>query len=125
MSTSLLAFLPHPPTQKSFELRHEWQMPLTELLLTYAPDIDIHIIPDKTVDTTYYPKKARKKHHNLRVLKNAFTSLLILLFATLLSLLFHEVGFTNPNIIMVYILGVLLTSVATSHQIYSLILPGG
>ena len=100
--------------------RHLFGKPtLTELLLTYAPDI--HIIPDKTVDTTYYPKRARKKHHNLRVLKNAFTSLLILLFATLLSLLFHEVGFTNPNIIMVYILGVLLTSVATSHQIYSLI----
>lgn len=102
--------------------RHLFGKPtLTELLLTYAPDIDIHIIPDKTVDTTYNPKRARKKHHNLRVLKNAFTSLLILLFATLLSLLFHEVGFTNPNIIMVYILGVLLTSVATSHQIYSLI----
>lgn len=102
--------------------RHLFGKPtLTELLLTYAPDIDIHIIPDKTVDTTYYPKRARKKHHNLRVLKNAFTSLLILLFATLLSLLFHEAGFTNPNIIMVYILGVLLTSVATSHQIYSLI----
>ena len=102
--------------------RHLFGKPtLTELLLTYAPDIDIHIIPDKTVDTTYYPKRARKKHHNLRVLKNAFTSLLILLFATLLSLLFDEVGFTNPNIIMVYILGVLLTSVATSHQIYSLI----
>jgi two-component system sensor histidine kinase KdpD len=94
---------------------------LTELLLSYAPDIDIHIIPDKTVDTTYHPKKAKKKHHNLRVLKNTFTSLLILLFATLLSLLFHEIGFTRPNIIMVYILGVLLTSIATSHQVYSLI----
>ena len=102
--------------------RHLFGKPtLTELLLSYAPDIDIHIIPDKTVDTTYHPKRARKKHHKLRVLKNAFTSLLILLLATLLSLLFHEVGCTNPNIIMIYILGVLLTSVATSHQIYSLI----
>ncbi len=101
--------------------RHLFGKPtLTELLLSYAPDIDIHIIPDKAA-ATYRPKKAKKKHHNLRVLKNTFTSLLILLFATLLSLLFHEIGFTNPNIIMVYILGVLLTSVATSHQIYSLI----
>ena len=102
--------------------RHLFGKPtLTELLLSYAPDIDIHIIPDKTVDTTYHPKRAKKKHHNLRVLKNTFTSLLILLFATLLSLLFHEIGFTRPNIIMVYILGVLLTSIATSHQVYSLI----
>jgi len=89
--------------------------------LSYAPDIDIHIIPDKTADTTYYPKKAKIKHHNLRVLKNTLVSLLILLFATLLSLFFHEFGFTRPNIIMVYILGVLLTSIATSHRVYSLV----
>ena len=102
--------------------RHLFGKPtLTELLLSYAPDIDIHIIPDKTVDTTYHPKKAKKKHHNLRVLKNVCISLLFLLFTTLLSLLFHEIGFTRPNIIMVYILGVLLTSIATSHQVYSLI----
>lgn len=94
---------------------------LTELLLSYAPDIDIHIIPDKNIDTAYYPKKARKNHHNLKVVKNTCISLIIMLITTLLSLFFYEIGFTRPNIIMVYILGVLLTSVATSHQVYSLI----
>ncbi|MDO4730609.1 MAG: DUF4118 domain-containing protein [Clostridia bacterium] len=102
--------------------RHLFGKPtLTELLLSYAPDIDIHIIPDKTVDTSYYPKKAKQKFHSMRILKNSFTSALILLCATLLSLLFHGIGFTSPNIIMVYILGVLLTSIVTSHQVYSLI----
>ena len=40
---------------------------------------------------------------------------------TLLSMAFYHLGFTNANIIMVYILGVLLTSISTSRQIYSLI----
>lgn len=93
---------------------------LTQLLLIYVPEIDIHIIPDKAADTVYRPKKA-KHIHQQRVLKNAAKSIVILLAATLLSLLFHEIGFTDANIIMMYILGVLLTSIATSHQIYSLI----
>ena len=101
--------------------RHLFGKPtLTELLLAYAPDIDIHIIPDKAVDTTYYPKKARNGQSR-HILGNTAKSVAILLGATLLSLLFHEMGFTNANIIMVYILGVLLTSIATSHPVYSLL----
>lgn len=107
--------------QSSVTRKHLFGKPtLTQLLLSYVPDIDIHIIPDKAADTTYHPKKARKFHHE-RIVKNTVKSALILFAATLLSLLFHKIGFTDANIIMVYILGVLLTSVATSHQIYSLI----
>lgn len=102
--------------------RHLFGKPtLTELLLSYAPEIDIHIIPDKKVDTTYHPKKAKEKHRNMRILKNTMKSLLILAATTVLSLFFYKLGFTLPNIIMVYILGVLVTSIATSHQAYSLI----
>jgi len=46
---------------------------------------------------------------------------LILFAAKLFSLLFHETESTDTNIIMIYILGELLTSIATYHQIYSLI----
>lgn len=93
---------------------------LTELLLTYAPDIDIHIIPDKNSEIRYHPKKARKSN-GISILQNIAKSAGILLGATLLSLLFHRLGFTVSNIIMVYILGVLLTSIATSHRVYSLV----
>lgn len=83
------------------------------------PDLnDPH--PDCSADVSYRPKKARteKKYH---VLKNSLISISILSGATLLSLLFRHLGFTESNIIMVYILGVLLTSIATSHQVYSLV----
>lgn len=93
---------------------------LTEQLLSYAPEVDIHIIPDRSADMAYYPRRA-KTLQKYTVFKNALKSLGILSGATVLSLLFYHLGFTNANIIMVYILGVLLTSIATSHQIYSLI----
>ena len=74
-------------------------------------------------DSPEMPYHSRKVHklHSIHILKNIAKSCSILLGATLLSLLFHRLGFTDSNIIMVYILGVLLTSIATSHQLYSLI----
>lgn len=101
--------------------RHFWGKPtLTEQLLAYAPEIDIHIIPDMTADTPYYPRRAYA-YSSADVLKNTAKSALILVGATVLSLLFHRLGFTDSNIIMVYILGVLLTSIVTNHQLYSLV----
>ncbi len=93
---------------------------LTEQLIFYVPEMDIHIIPDKSADTSYRPRKA-KRHDKNSILTNTAKSAAILTGATLLSLGFYRMGFTEPNIIMVYILGVLLTSIATSHQIYSLV----
>lgn len=101
--------------------RHFFGKPtLTEQLLSYAPEMDIHIIPDRSADAPYKPKKAKTiQIHS--ILKNSMKSGIILLGATLLGVLFYHLGFTEANIIMVYILGVLLTSIVTSHQIYSLI----
>lgn len=93
---------------------------LTEQLLSYVPEIDIHIIPDKSADAAYRPQKA-KYYCKSSILQNIVKSAGILAGATLLSLLFYHLGFTNANIIMVYILGVLLTSATTSHQVYSLV----
>ena len=59
------------------------------------------------------------KKYNL--LANTLKSIGILSAATLLSLIFESLQFTKENIIMVYILGVLLISVVTSHIVYSLV----
>ena len=89
---------------------------LTDQLLSYAPEIEIHIIPDKSSEKYY----ETRQFYPADIFKNILKSLIIFLGATMLALLFHRMGFTDANIIMVYILGVLLTSVATSHQVYSL-----
>lgn len=101
--------------------RHLWgKTTLTEQLLTYVPEIDIHIIPDRKSDASYQARRAGN-YRGVGILCNVIKSMGILLGATGLSLAFYHLGFTNANIIMVYILGVLLTSIATSHQVYSLI----
>ena len=69
-------------------------------------------------------EKIRQLFHYIKgivILENVLKSTGILVGATMLSLLFHQLGFTDSNIIMVYILGVLLTSIATSHRVYSLV----
>lgn len=101
--------------------KHPWSKPaLTEQLISYIPEIDIHIIPDKNSEIAYHPKRARKKL-NISIVVNTLKAAGILTGATLLSLMFHKLGFTDSNIIMVYILGVMLTSVVVSHQLYSLV----
>ena len=92
---------------------------LTERLTVIAPNIDIHIIPDAVSNGFYREKKLRKQ--SPFSLQNTAKSFLILLAATLIGLLFSHLGFTEANIIMVYILGVLIISMVTSSRAYSLI----
>ena len=55
------------------------------------------------------------------VLRNCAKSVAIFAGATLLSILFDRLNFTHANIIMIYILGVQLTCIVTSQQIYGLV----
>ncbi len=93
--------------------------PLTEQLISYVPQMDIHIIPDKSSEAPYRQQKVKTCSYK-EVLINLQKTAGILLSTTLLNMLFHQWKFTDSNLILVYILGVLLTSVVTSHLIYSL-----
>lgn len=44
-----------------------------------------------------------------------------LIISSLIGYTFRNLGFDEANIITVYVLGVLITAVVTTHQIYSLI----
>ncbi|MGN0974393.1 MAG: DUF4118 domain-containing protein, partial [Gemmiger sp.] len=94
------------------------QPALTDRLIAYVPETDIHIIPDSGSGR---PFRHRARPQSSGVLRDIIKSVGILSGCTALSLLFYSLGFTNANIIMVYILGVLLTAAATSRQVYSLI----
>ncbi len=94
--------------------------PLTEQLIFYAPEIDIHIIPDYQVKNDYRYEKSQKEIP-LNPVPNTLKCVGILLAATVLCFLFDSLGFTDANMIMVYILAVLLIAVVTSHRIYSMV----
>ena len=97
--------------------KHPWSKPtLTEKLTAIAPNLDIHIIPDASVDGSYRPKKAKQKFSIITYLRDLGITVGILLLATLLSYGFSQLGFTEANIITVYLLAVLLTSIFTSTR---------
>ena len=92
---------------------------LTDRLVAYAPDLDYFIIP-------YYGTKvymARKQAERNR--KNVLTDIAIFLasmvVSTAIGFLFSHLGFTDANIIMVYLLGLLVVSIFTTHRAYSMV----
>ncbi len=94
--------------------RHIWNKPsLTEKLIAIAPELDIHIIPDNNPGQPYFKNKYAFFRYMIPYPKDIVITLLLLVAATVVGILFYELGFTESNIITVYILGVLLTSLFT------------
>lgn len=90
---------------------------LTERLIAEAPNVDMHIIPDAaTAGRQYRAPKRKVRVSGTDILK----SVGILSGFTVLGIIFFNLGFTEGNIITLYLLGVLLTAVATASQICSL-----
>lgn len=89
---------------------------LTEKLTQIAPNIDIHIIPHASTDTSYRQKKARERIELRTALRDWGISVGILIFASGLAYLFSKVGFSEANIIAIYLLAVLLTAMVTSTR---------
>ena len=97
--------------------KHPWSKPtLTEKLIAIAPNMDIHIIPDANVDSSYRFQKAKGTVNLRTMLRDWAVSLGILVLATMVGYAFSKVGFTEANIITIYLLAVLLTSMATSTR---------
>ncbi len=89
---------------------------LTEKLTQIAPNIDIHIIPDASTDPAYRQKKIRKRINLRTTLRDWGVSAGILALASGLGYLFSKVGFSEANIIAIYLLAVLLTAMVTSTR---------
>lgn len=76
----------------------------------------------KKIHLEYTEKEKKRDHSELRSsLKDIGRCICILFLATLVGHLFAGMGFTEANIITIYILGVLIISLITVHRIYSLI----
>lgn len=100
---------------------HFWEkQTVTEQLIAILPDIDIYIIPDYKSQV----KENRKKRLTGQMIptwKDLAITAGMLVLVTGLGLCFSKLGFTESNIITVYILGVLLSAVLTRSHLCSLI----
>lgn len=96
------------------------QPSLTEKLITLAPNLDVYIIPDAISNTPYKPNKM-KTNSIIFSASDILKCIVILVASSIIGTIFQQLGFADANIITVFVLGVLVTSVITEHQIYSLI----
>lgn len=84
-------------------------------IMELTPDIDIYVIPDNedTID---------KRKYGIKCINISFSDTIktlgILLGAVIIGLILYNLGFSESNIITVFILGVLLISNKTSGYIY-------
>lgn len=109
--------------RSSVAKKHLFSKPtLTERLISAAPNLDIHIIPDASASVSKYRELRKRRLSNIIFsATDILKSIAILIAASCIGVIFDNLGFSEVNIITVYILGVLITSVATKNKIYSLI----
>ena len=92
---------------------------LTEKLIEIVPDIDIHIVQDAVKNRTY-SKRSFTEPVEKPSAKDYVLTAFIFAVCTLIGLLFQKLNFTDTNIVTIYILGVLLTSIVTDGYFCSI-----
>ena len=90
---------------------------LADKLIALATNIDIHIIPDADSDLREQKETLFKKTNALSIVKDLAISLGVIIVTSLIGLFFAHLGFSEANIITLYILGVLITSIVTSSKL--------
>ena len=88
-------------------------------LVNSLPDVDVHIIPGTAMSLR--PSGLITKEQGLLNLNDFLKLAVIMICATGISALFDRSHFSNSNIITIYILAVLVTSVTTAGSIYGII----
>ncbi len=90
---------------------------LADKLIALATNIDIHIIPDADSDLREQKETLFKKTNSLSIVRDLAISLGVIIVISLIGLFFAHLGFSEANIITLYILGVLITSIVTSSKL--------
>ena len=90
---------------------------IADKLIALATNIDIHIIPDADSDLREQKVALFKKTNALSIVKDLAISLGVIIVISLIGLFFAHLGFSEANIITLYILGVLITSIVTSSKL--------
>ncbi len=108
--------------RSSIRRRYFWSKPpLTEQIILNAPDVDVYIIPDSAADFKRQRERSRISGRIRPSLEESVYTLLLLIAATVIGLIFTRFGFSESNIITVFILGILVVSVVTNNPVYSVV----
>lgn len=104
--------------RKLFSVKESFSIRLSNM----APKVEIFLVPDSYEKRYVERKKKRKKlFENENILRDIIATVGILITSTVISDVIKYVGFSEDNIIMVYILGVLFTALATKRKVFSIL----
>ncbi|WP_099468091.1 sensor histidine kinase [Konateibacter massiliensis] len=100
-----------------FSVKESFSIRLTKT----APNLEIFLVPD-SYEKKYVEKKKKTKTmlRKESVLWDSSAVLVIMCIGTVLSEIIKNLGFSESNITMIYILGVLFTSLLTQKRIFSI-----
>lgn len=91
----------------------------TDRLIEAVPNMDVYIIPDAVSGSRSVGiKKYLKPSKSIFSIFDTLKSVGILAGASAIGLLFQRLGFTDANIIIVYILSTIFVAAVTKHKIY-------
>ncbi len=100
------------------------KLTLTEELIINAPNLDIYIIPDSAAEINKQRRLvSTPKKITLSAIRGIGTGALILALCSLLGYLFKSVGFSEANILSLFILGILANSVMSNSRIAHIVTP--
>ena len=88
-------------------------------LVHSLPEVDVHIIPDAKIQLA--PSKLDQEPGHRFNLRDLLVMTAVMAGATAISFLIDRSRFSNSNIVTVYILAVLITSVLTAERMYGII----
>ena len=100
-----------------FSVKDSFSTRLTKI----APNLEIFLVPDSYSKKYVEKKKKRTIIQKDRGLRDTFYVVFILSIATALSFLVKTLGFSESIVTMIYILGVLFTSLFTQKRIFSIV----
>jgi len=102
--------------------RYLWsKATLVDRLLAKAPDINIHIIPDSSINSDYYAQGMMRMLMSKVSTRDILITLMIVMLATIIGFIFEDLGFISDNIIIVYLLGMLTISIFTKGWMCNLL----
>ena len=92
-------------------------------MLELAPNLDIHIIPDGKRSQDMEKLSTIRHAHSWRKAswKDGVNCLGMVAIATLIGFMFYYMGFSEANIVTVYILGTMVSGILASNQIFPLL----
>lgn len=91
---------------------------LAEKLTELAPNVDIYIIPDKVYK--YSKSKSGREYIPKISYIELLKTILVLAVTSIIAEWFFQLGFTESNIVTVFILGVLVISAITDSRVYGI-----